>query len=91
MSIPETPEDGFPDRGILWRGWNDNTLRIIQEKNRPIRLVPLGGQCRRIGRHDLWAPLAREDRTLPRDGIRRRCQSVQIVAPPEGAGYAQAA
>ena len=26
----------FPDKGILWRGWNDDTLRIIQEKNRPV-------------------------------------------------------
>ena len=31
-------EKEFPDKGILWRGWNDDTLRIIQEKNRPVLL-----------------------------------------------------
>ena len=28
----------FPERGILWRGWNEETLGIIQEKNRPVLL-----------------------------------------------------
>jgi hypothetical protein len=28
----------FPEKGILWRGWNDQTLEIIQEKNRPVFL-----------------------------------------------------
>ena len=32
----ETTDKDFPDKGILWRGWNDDTLRIIQEKNRPL-------------------------------------------------------
>jgi hypothetical protein len=36
--VGETPETDFPDQGILWRGWNDDTLRIIQEKNRPVLL-----------------------------------------------------
>ncbi|MGD0024989.1 MAG: hypothetical protein ABSC37_10265 [Xanthobacteraceae bacterium] len=31
-----TPE--FPDEGILWRGWNDETLRIINEKQNPVLL-----------------------------------------------------
>ncbi|HMK70359.1 MAG TPA: hypothetical protein VK442_05235 [Xanthobacteraceae bacterium] len=31
-----TPE--FPDQGILWRGWEDETLRIINEKEQPILL-----------------------------------------------------
>ena len=33
MSTPE-----FPDRGILWRGWEDETLRIIDEKQQPVLL-----------------------------------------------------
>jgi len=31
-----TPE--FPDDGVLWRGWDDDTLRIIDEKNQPVLL-----------------------------------------------------
>ena len=34
----EITEKDFPDKGILWRGWDDDTLRIIQEKNRPVLL-----------------------------------------------------
>ena len=34
----ETTDKDFPDKGILWRDWNDDTLRIIQEKNRPVLL-----------------------------------------------------
>jgi len=33
MSTPE-----FPDRGILWRGWDEETLRIIDEKQQPVLL-----------------------------------------------------
>jgi hypothetical protein len=28
----------FPEKGILWRDWNDETLGIIREKNRPALL-----------------------------------------------------
>ena len=28
----------FPEKGILWRGWNDQTLGFVQEKNRPVFL-----------------------------------------------------
>jgi hypothetical protein len=31
-----TPE--FPDDGVLWRGWDDETLRIIHEKQQPVLL-----------------------------------------------------
>jgi hypothetical protein len=34
----DTTEKDFPDKGILWCGWNDDTLRIIQEKTRPVLL-----------------------------------------------------
>ena len=34
----EITEKDFPHKGILWRGWGDETLRIIQEKNRPVLL-----------------------------------------------------
>src|SRR5260370_41676785 len=37
VSAMSTPE--FPEKGILWRGWNDETLSIINEKNRPVLLV----------------------------------------------------
>lgn len=32
------PKPEFPDEGILWRGWNDETLRIINEKQNPVLL-----------------------------------------------------
>jgi hypothetical protein len=32
----------FPEKGILWRGWNDQTLEIIREKNRPVFLFVVG-------------------------------------------------
>ena len=28
----------FPDKGILWRGWDDTTLSIISERQRPVLL-----------------------------------------------------
>jgi hypothetical protein len=28
----------FPDKGILWRGWDDATLSIISERQRPVLL-----------------------------------------------------
>jgi hypothetical protein len=28
----------FPEQGILWRGWNDETLKLIQEKGLPVLL-----------------------------------------------------
>ena len=36
--LAELTENDFPGNVILWRGWNDDTLRIIQEKNRPVLL-----------------------------------------------------
>ena len=36
--VPEVSEEDIPEKGIVWRGWNDETLRIIQEKNRPVLL-----------------------------------------------------
>lgn len=36
-------EPSFPDDGILWRRWNEATLREIAEKDRPVVLfVPPG-------------------------------------------------
>ncbi len=32
---PPSPAQ-FPEQGILWRGWNDETLRLIQEKGSPV-------------------------------------------------------
>jgi hypothetical protein len=31
-------ESDFPPQGILWRGWNDETLALIQEKGLPVLL-----------------------------------------------------
>jgi len=33
MAVPD-----FPDRGILWQGWNDDTLRIINDRQQPVLL-----------------------------------------------------
>jgi hypothetical protein len=38
MSTPE-----FPEQGILWRGWNEETLRIINEKEKPVLLFVADG------------------------------------------------
>lgn len=32
------PTAEFPEQGILWRGWNEETLGIIAEKNWPVLL-----------------------------------------------------
>jgi hypothetical protein len=32
------PSPGFPEDGILWRGYNDDTLRIITERQNPVLL-----------------------------------------------------
>jgi hypothetical protein len=36
VSTVTTPE--LPDDGILWRGWGDETLRIIGERDKPVLL-----------------------------------------------------
>jgi hypothetical protein len=28
----------FPDGGILWRGWNEHTVNIIKERDKPVLL-----------------------------------------------------
>ena len=38
MTARETPEHAFPGDGILWRGWNEETLRLVQERKRPVLL-----------------------------------------------------
>jgi hypothetical protein len=38
MTAPEISEHEFPDGGILWRGWNEETLRLIRERERPVLL-----------------------------------------------------
>ena len=38
MTAPEQPERKFPEGGILWRGWNEDTLRLIAERARPVLL-----------------------------------------------------
>ena len=32
------PTPRFPEEGILWRGWSDETLRVIDERKRPVLL-----------------------------------------------------
>jgi hypothetical protein len=34
MTPPSSSQ--FPEQGILWRGWNDETLRLTQEKGFPV-------------------------------------------------------
>ena len=36
MSAMSTPE--FPEKGILWHHWNDETLSIINQKQKPVLL-----------------------------------------------------
>jgi hypothetical protein len=38
MSMPEISENEFPEKGILWRRWNADTLQLIQDKQRPVLL-----------------------------------------------------
>jgi len=38
MTAPETPAPEFPSSGILWRGWNEETLRLVQQRERPVLL-----------------------------------------------------
>jgi hypothetical protein len=38
VTAPETPEPKFPDGGILWRGWNEETLRLVAQRERPVLL-----------------------------------------------------
>jgi hypothetical protein len=33
-----SPEHQFPDSGILWRGWSEETLRLIAHRERPVLL-----------------------------------------------------
>ena len=37
-TTPETPEPEFPAGGILWRGWNEETLLLVQQRERPVLL-----------------------------------------------------
>ena len=38
MTAPEKPEHAFPSSGILWRDWAEETLRLIQQRERPVLL-----------------------------------------------------
>ena len=38
MTAPETPDHERPGSGIVWRGWNEETLRLVQERERPVLL-----------------------------------------------------
>ena len=74
MSTPE-----FPDQGILWRGWEDETLRIINDKQQPILLFvrdvdPL-----------IWPFLRETFKAMPksaklRDLLHERCVALYLEA-----------
>ena len=38
MTVPETAAPELPESGILWRGWNEETIRLVQERARPVLL-----------------------------------------------------
>jgi hypothetical protein len=38
MTTSKPPEQSFPDSGILWRGWDEETLRLVAERGRPVLL-----------------------------------------------------
>jgi hypothetical protein len=37
-SFPPGSHPEFPRDGILWREWNDETIRLIEERDRPVLL-----------------------------------------------------
>ena len=72
-----TPE--FPDRGILWLRWNDDTPRIINEKQLPVLLF--------VANPDppVWPFLRETFKELPknaklRDLLHERCPALYIEA-----------
>ena len=38
MSPADISESDFPDQGILWRGWDEETVKYIAEKDLPVLL-----------------------------------------------------
>ena len=38
MSPSDPPEQEFPRDGILWRGWNVETLQLVAQRERPVLL-----------------------------------------------------
>jgi len=38
MTAPDKARREFPGSGILWRGWNEETLRLVQQRERPVPL-----------------------------------------------------
>jgi hypothetical protein len=69
----------FPDRGILWRGWEDETLRIINEKQQPVLLF--------VADTDpfVWPFLRETFKAMPnniklRDLLHARCLALYIEA-----------
>jgi hypothetical protein len=38
MSAAETPAQEASGGGILWRGWNEETLRLVAQRERPVLL-----------------------------------------------------
>lgn len=45
MSALEFPELEFPEKGILWRGWDPETLTIIDQKQMPVLLFVADGNA----------------------------------------------
>ena len=38
MTDPDIPAQDLPGAGILWRGWNEETLRLVHQRERPVLL-----------------------------------------------------
>ena len=72
-----TPE--FPDQGILWRGWDDETLRIINEKEQPVLLFVADSDP------TVWPFLREIFKELPKNAklrelLHARCPALYIEA-----------
>jgi len=58
-------ESQFPERGILWRGWNDETLQLIQERGYPVLLFVADPRA------VAWPLLQAVFRAMPKNAVLR--------------------
>jgi hypothetical protein len=70
----ETTTPEFPEGGILWRGWNEETLRIIAEKDKPLLLFV------RDPDPFVWPFLRETLKQMPRNARLRELLHTQCVA-----------
>jgi hypothetical protein len=74
MTQSSTSAPAFPDDGILWRGFNDDTLRIIAERPNPVLLFVRDTDPR------VWPFLREIFKTLPKNETLRDLLHARCVA-----------